>query len=145
ETIGTIADRLATSSMDVLRTAFQTSLVLEWGATAATALVAIEVSARLMGGSLSFERAFAVLLLTPEVFVPLRTFAARYHAEAAAREALGGIDTVIGDARRAAARRPETIGRRSAQPRVAFERVTLRFPDRDRAALDDVSFSVPPG
>ena len=54
--------------MDVLRTAFQTSLVLEWGATAATALVAIEVSVRLMSGLMPFDCALAVLLLTPEFF-----------------------------------------------------------------------------
>ena len=49
-TIETISRHYGTTTMDVLRTAFQTSLVLEWGATAATALVAIEVSVRLMNG-----------------------------------------------------------------------------------------------
>jgi ATP-binding cassette subfamily C protein CydD len=79
ETIRTVSRRQGSSTMDVLRTAFQTTLVLEWGATAATALVAIETSVRLMAGGLAFERALAVLLLTPEFFLPLRRLSAEYH------------------------------------------------------------------
>ena len=80
ETIQEVSRRQGSSTMDVLRTAFQTTLVLEWGATAATALVAIETSVRLMAGGLSFERALAVLLLAPEFFLPLRRLSAEYHA-----------------------------------------------------------------
>ncbi len=50
------AEQFGRTTMDVLRTAFQTSLVLEWGATAATALVAVEVSLRLMAGLIPFCR-----------------------------------------------------------------------------------------
>jgi thiol reductant ABC exporter CydD subunit len=146
ETIGTIADRLATNSMNVLRTAFQTSLVLEWGATAATALVAIEVSARLMGGSLAFDRAFTVLLLTPEVFVPLRTFAARYHAEAAAREALGRIDAIVDEAAQAPIAHPTAaVPTPTAAPAIRFERVSMRYAGRAEPGLADASFVAPPG
>ena len=48
DTMARSAPALRRRTMDVLRTAFQTSLVLEWGATAATALVADRVSFRLM-------------------------------------------------------------------------------------------------
>ena len=41
-TIETISRHYGTATMDVLRTAFQTSLVLEWGATAATALARLK-------------------------------------------------------------------------------------------------------
>ena len=44
------------------------------------ALVAVEVSLRLMTGAISFERALAVLIITPEFFLPLRPLAQRYHA-----------------------------------------------------------------
>ena len=73
--IESISRHYGDTTMEVLRTAFQTSLVMEWAATAATALVALEVSLRLMNGMLPFERALAVLLLTPEFFLPLRQMA----------------------------------------------------------------------
>ncbi len=56
--------------MEVLRTAFQTSLVLEWGGAVAVALVAVEISLRLMAGAIEFERALAVLIIVPEFFLP---------------------------------------------------------------------------
>ena len=73
--------------MDVLRTAFQTALVLEWAAAVATAVVATEVSLRLMAGQLSFEVALAVLIITPEFFLPLRNLAIRYHSGSAGETA----------------------------------------------------------
>ena len=42
-----VSRRYGDATMDVLRTAFQTSLVLEWGATIAIALVAVEIGLRL--------------------------------------------------------------------------------------------------
>ena len=48
------------------------SLVLEWGGAVAVALVAVEVSLRLMAGAIEFERALAVLIIVPEFFLPLR-------------------------------------------------------------------------
>jgi ATP-binding cassette, subfamily C, bacterial CydD len=154
ETIDRIAHRLAGSSLDVLRTAFQTSLVLEWGATAATALVAIAVSVRLMAGEVAFERALAVLLLTPEFFVPIRGLAARYHGGMAGKEALTGIEAVLGVADR------RTVGpvvpSDPVQPTLppapvpttldlAINAVSVRFGDRDRPALDALSFDLDAG
>ena len=61
ETIAEISERFGSTTMEVLRTAFQTSLALEWAAVAATALVAVQVSLRLMDGLVAFDRALAVL------------------------------------------------------------------------------------
>ncbi|MBK8799060.1 MAG: ATP-binding cassette domain-containing protein [Anaerolineales bacterium] len=96
-TIEAISRQYGKTTMEVLATAFQTSLVMEWAATAATALVALEVSYRLMGGALPFAPALAVLLLTPEFFLPLRTLALRYHAGAAGKAALKRIDAILGE------------------------------------------------
>ena len=94
-TVETISRHYGNSTMDVLRTAFQTSLVLEWGATAATALVAIEVSMRLMAGLLPFEIALIVLLLTPEFFMPLRQLSMKYHAGTAGKAAAERIYDIL--------------------------------------------------
>ena len=140
-TIDAVAHRLARSSLDVLRTAFQTSLVLEWGATAATALVAIAVSIRLMAGDLAFDRALAVLLLTPECFLPVRRLAAQYHVGAAGRAALDALAT--------AEREPETPIRVpavpalvDAAPTIHVRDLAVRYPRRDRPALDALSFDA---
>ena len=46
--IASISRQYGDTTMEVLRTAFQTSLVLEWGGAVAVALVAVEISLRLI-------------------------------------------------------------------------------------------------
>ena len=97
DNIREISQQYGSTTMEVLRTAFQTSLVMEWSATAATALVALEVSLRLINDLMPFNIALAVLLLTPEFFLPIRQYALTYHAgaqsKAAARRIFAIIDT----------------------------------------------------
>ena len=91
EMVEQVSRRYGEATMDVLRTAFQTSLMMEWAATAATALVAVQISFRLIRGDLSFDLALAVLMLTPEFFAPLRRLAIEYHAGQEANAALERI------------------------------------------------------
>ena len=145
-TVETISRHYGNSTMDVLRTAFQTSLVLEWGATAATALVAIEVSMRLMGGILPFEIALIVLLLTPEFFMPLRNLSMKYHAgtagKAAAERIYAILDTPTPD-----------LGGFEKPPRslpatpfaIHFEDVQVAYDDGQRLALNGFDLTIQPG
>ena len=72
ENIREISKRYSSTTMQVLRTAFETSFVLELGASLATALVAVEIGIRLVAGDISFASALAVLIITPEFFLPIR-------------------------------------------------------------------------
>src|SRR6478736_5390494 len=95
DTIRDISRRYGDTTMEVLRTAFQTSLVLEWGGAVAVALVAVEISLRLMSGAIAFDRALAVLIIVPEFFLPLRTLATRYHTGAAGRAVAERITAIL--------------------------------------------------
>jgi ATP-binding cassette subfamily C protein CydD len=143
-TIEAVSRSYSDLTMDVLRTAFQTSLVLEWGAMAATALVAVAVSVRLMAGSLPFEAALAVLILTPEFFLPLRELAAHYHAGATGKEALDRLYAVL------PSKEPPLPGLPSLPPpsvrrRVDLEAVSYRYDGAERSALDAVSLHLERG
>lgn len=87
--------RYGDATMTVLRTAFQASLVLEWGAAVAMALIAVELSLRLMTGGIGFEATLAVLIIAPEFFLPLRRLAATYHEGAAGREAAARVMEIL--------------------------------------------------
>lgn len=140
--------RFGHSSMKVLRTAFQTSLVIEWAATASTALVAVEVSLRLVDGHLSFATALTVLLLTPEFFAPLRTLAAEYHAGQTGAAALTTIEQFRSPAPSPPSP-PQEVATvapdRSRLPLIEFDGVGFTHADRDAAALTDLSFTVAAG
>ena len=150
EQVGTmraISRQFGETTLEVLRSAFQTGLVLDWAGAVAMALVAVEVSLRLMDGDLSFERALAVLVIAPEFFLPLRVLAQRYHAGSAGQVAAGRLFAILdAPAPYVPVASPTTgHGPIPRPPAVALDGVSYRYPERDRAALDDVTFSIPAG
>jgi thiol reductant ABC exporter CydD subunit len=137
------------STMTVLRTAFQASLVLEWGAAVAMAFIAVELSLRLMGGGIGFAATLAVLIIAPEFFLPLRRFAATYHEGAAGREAAARIleilDTppprsgIAGTDRGLPVELPRSLGD------IVLHDVRVTYPGRAEPALRDVDLVLPAG
>lgn len=74
------AHRVAT--MDTLRIAFLSGMVLELLTTLSVALVAVGIGLRLVAGDLDLVTGLAVLVLAPEVYLPLRQVGAHFHASA---------------------------------------------------------------
>jgi ATP-binding cassette subfamily C protein CydD len=147
ETIAEISERFGRTTMQVLRTAFQTSLALEWAAVAATALVAVQVSLRLMDGLVAFDRALAVLLLTPEFFLPLRQLALQYHAgttgKAAAQRIFALLDALAPNAPTVIVEKP--IVQIPDDCNLRFEDVHLAYDGGDRPALRGLTMTIPHG
>ncbi len=126
------------NTMRVLRTAFLSGFVLEFGAVLCTALVAVTVGVRLFQGGMELERALLVLLLTPEFFAPLRALGADRHAALeggpAAERVFALLDT-LAPARGTGAVPPGV-------PHLQLRGVTVRY--GSRAALDGVHLDLPP-
>jgi ATP-binding cassette subfamily C protein CydD len=159
-TIEDISRHYGDTTMQVLATAFQTSLVMEWAATAATAMVALEVSLRLMSGALPYHQALALLLLTPEFFLPLRQLALRYHAGTAGKAAAERITALLDTPLAAPSSLSSSLSpsrlRLSSPPfDLHFHDVSYSYPPRNRGAhpsaasyrpaISDVTFTVPAG
>jgi len=156
ETIEEISDRFGRTTMGVLRTAFQTSLVIEWAATAATALVAVQVSFRMIDGKIGFATALAVLMLTPEFFAPLRNLAVEYHAGqtgTAVLAQLPAIKNLANFANAPASNKaepseptPATLQHSMLPPPttapIRFDSVSFSYPGSDQVVLADVSFTI---
>ena len=94
-----VGDALSRTTMATLKVAFLSSFALELLSSLATALVALVLGVRLMNGSLGLSVALAVLLVTPEVYLPLRRSAAQYHAGADGIAAAGVVLDLVGDER----------------------------------------------
>ncbi len=140
-------------TMSVLRIAFLSSAVLELFSAIAVALTAIYVGLSLIGfigfgtgpEGLGLMTGLFVLLLAPDVFVPLRQLATHYHDRAAAVGAAEELLTVLDQpapARARAGGRPvPDIG----PARVAFEDVHLAFEHGRRPVLSGVDLALEPG
>jgi thiol reductant ABC exporter CydD subunit len=138
-----ISEAYRVSTMKVLRTAFLSGFVLEFGATLCTALVAVTVGIRLFEGLIGFELALLVLLLTPEFFAPLRALGADHHASLEGRPAAERLFTLLDLPEPARGSEPVPSG----VPHVQLRGVTLLQPNSDgrhRTILDGVDLDLPP-
>lgn len=88
------ANRRAT--MGTLSIAFLSGMVLELLTTLSVAIVAVGIGLRLVNGSMGLEPALAVLMLAPEVYLPIRQVGMQFHAStdgiAAANQAFAVLD-----------------------------------------------------
>ncbi|MEQ4718488.1 thiol reductant ABC exporter subunit CydD [Nonomuraea sp. B19D2] len=146
-----VADAHRSATMRTLRVAFLSSLVLELCASLSLALVAVPIGLRLLGGSLDLTTALLVLLLAPEAYLPLRAMGTRFHASmegvAAADAAFAVLDESGSDPAepvRRPAPAPSAGALPAGAPEIRLENVTVRYPGRDGAALEDVSLTIGP-
>ncbi|MCU0305395.1 MAG: thiol reductant ABC exporter subunit CydD [Thermoanaerobaculales bacterium] len=146
EAVDRVSRAFRSSSMAVLRIAFLSSLVLELVATLSVAVVAVEIGLRLLGGRLAFVDAFFVLLLAPELYLPMRRLGTAFHAGLAGVNAASRLGELI-DAPVPA--RPTGDGAAMpAHPALALDEVSYAYPGgggRDRPALDAASLEIARG
>lgn len=82
-------------TMRVLRVTFLSGFVLDLAGTFSIALVAVTVGTRLVGGEFSLGLGLFVLLLLPEVFVPIRQVGTAFHASTEGLAAAGRVFDII--------------------------------------------------
>ena len=149
--IAEISDRYRDTTLEVLRVAFLSALVLEMVGTLSTAVIAVEIGLRLLYGRLAFEQAFFILVLTPEFYLPLRLLGTRFHAGiagvTAARRVFEMLEMPMGDT--VTRRHGETANSLPASPRhrvtVSFADVHYAYDRGARPALNGISFEIRPG
>ncbi|AMM21095.1 hypothetical protein AX769_14300 [Frondihabitans sp. PAMC 28766] len=94
--IGELTDDYRVQTMKVLQVSFLSGFALEMAASLSVAIVAVFIGVRLVSGSLGLETGLFLLLMAPEVFLPLRQVGAHFHAAtdgvAAAEEVFAVLD-----------------------------------------------------
>ncbi len=133
------SEDLRRETMATLRIAFLSALALELIATISTALVAVGVGLRVVYGQIEFQPALAVLIMAPEIYLPLRRVGAEYHAAMEGVKASEAAFTLIEAARQDG----ETPAPDAATASIVLDRVSIH--KRGRALLTDLSLRIDPG
>ncbi len=134
-------DDLRHETMGVLRLAFLSSLTLEFFATVSIAIVAVLIGFRLLWGDIAFHRAFLVLLLAPEFYLPLRRMGTHYHAR---MEALAAGETIAGVLAQGPVEDTGTQAPDDGAIGVTLEHATYFYAGRD-AGVTGISLEIPAG
>jgi ATP-binding cassette subfamily C protein CydD len=142
-TIATVGDRHRRATMATLRVSFLSGSVLELAATLGVALVAVLAGVRLVSGDLGLQAALTVLILAPELYLPLRRLGAEFHASAdglAVAQRMLALLEAPGQTSAAGVRFP-------ASPRrapVRLEGVSFSYPTRPGPVLERVDLELEP-
>ncbi len=134
-----------TLTMQVLRVAFLSALVLEFFAMVSIAIVAVLIGFRLLWGELPLRAGLFVLLLAPEFYLPLRALGALRHTRMdalAAAEHLAAFDA--GASAPAIPLSGAAAVRGSPSPQIQLQRVTYRHPGRE-VGIRDCDLVIRPG
>lgn len=111
------------STMSVLRITFVSSLVLELLSTLSVALIAVSIGLRLVNGDMTLMAGLSVLILAPEVYLPLRMVGQHFHAAAEGAQAADRVFAVM-------EQEPPTTGTAdlvTAQADLSIEDVSLGY------------------
>lgn len=143
QTIHEVTDAARRATMGTLSVAFLSALVLETLASLATAMVAAAIGLRLVNGTMTLQMGFAVLLVVPEAYMPLRRLGAFFHSSkeglAAATTVMDLIDEVPTNPV------PSQAARMPAHSTIEFADVTCIHGERGEGIRFPVSVSIAPG
>ena len=139
DAIATYTDDYRRATMATLRIAFLSAFALELAASLGTAVVAVELGIRLVHGTVALSPAFAILVLTPELYAPLRAASAQFHASADGLAAAGRLFELID-----LPAPPAVDGPAPAPGVLRLEGVDVSYPDRGRV-LHGVDLELQPG
>jgi thiol reductant ABC exporter CydD subunit len=137
-------DRYRRTTMSTLRLSFLSGVVLDLATTLSTALVAVTLGVRLVGGTLELRPALTVLLLVPELYAPIRKVGALFHASAdglAAVERM--LDALAWTGPPASGNGPQAVPDPRTAP-IRLRSVTVRYPGRPASALHGLDLDVHP-
>jgi thiol reductant ABC exporter CydD subunit len=143
ERIEHVGEEYRETTMATLRIAFLSGTVLELAATLGIALVAVTVGVRLVEGGLGLEAGLTVLVLAPELYLPLRNLAAQYHASADGLAVAGRLLDLLEET-------PLSLPGRAVPPSprsvpVRFEGVSFAYPARNAVVLESIDLELEPG
>jgi ATP-binding cassette subfamily C protein CydD len=144
DAIARVSDAFRRETMATLRIAFLSAFVLELAATLGTAVIAVEIGVRLVGGDLGLQAGLTSLVLAPELYGPLRQLSTQFHASADGLAAAERIFSLL--ALEPSVRVPVRV-RPAPDPRLAtitLDRVRAGYPDRG-AVLEQATLELAPG
>lgn len=144
--IDEVSNSFRIKTLNVLKVAFLSALVLEVTATISVAVIAVEIGLRLLYGNFTFVDALFILIIAPEFYLPLRMLGTSYHAGMEGLAAFESINNIL-------------IYKNISPPKqliennnfnfdinapIIIKNLSYTYPGRGTKALDDISITLQP-
>lgn len=130
ESIARVGEDYRRETMGALRIGFLSALVLELLAMIGVAMVATAVGIQLAGGHLTLTAGLTVLLLAPELYMPLRQLGVQFHASTDGMAAAERIFEVLDQPASVAVPADPVAAPDPRRGAIRIEGVTFAYPER---------------
>lgn len=132
-------------TLETLRAAFLSALVLELAAMVGMALVAVVVGVQLDGGETNLRVGLTALLLGPELFGAIRSLGQRYHQGSEGKAALALSSELERSLERSRGGTPRPVQIASQGVCLRLSKVAFSYPDRTEKVLAGVELRLEEG
>jgi ATP-binding cassette subfamily C protein CydD len=140
--VRTLSNAHAKATFGTVRIAFMSGAALELIATLSVAMVAVSVGLRLQSGHMDLVSGLAIIMIAPEVFLPLRNVGSHFHASANGVAASEKAFDIL------AIPLPETGTQPApdlAHATISLDDVSVKAPGREWLAPAHLTFDLEPG
>jgi ATP-binding cassette, subfamily C, bacterial CydD len=129
------------ATMDVLKSAFLSSLMLEYISMLSIGIVALEIGLRLVVfQNITFVTAFFMMLLVPDFFNILKDFGSAFHTARGSMSAANLLSTEFAGEKRAVEWGEETVA--AGPPHIQLENLAFQY--EEGFALHPMQVEIPP-
>ena len=135
------SEKSSAATLDVLKLAFVSSFALELITTLSIALVAVTLGLRLISGSVDFQAALFLLLMTPEFFLPVRKFGVAFHVMISARASLERLKNFLHTSEEVSG----SVEKILMPPKISVDDVSFTYPKKFSATLRGVKVTFAAG
>ncbi|MBK7380087.1 MAG: thiol reductant ABC exporter subunit CydD [Ignavibacteriales bacterium] len=142
--IDDISNQFRIKTLNVLKIAFLSALVLEVTATISVAVVAVEIGLRLLNGNFVFSDALFILIIAPEFYLPLRILGTTYHAGMEGIAAFERINDVLNykSSKSNFVSNTNVECNFNIKDSISLNNISYTYTDRETKALENVSLTI---
>jgi len=143
-TLAQVGEHYRRTTIGTLRVGFLSGSVLELAATLGVALIAVTIGVRLVDGGLGLQAGLTVLVLAPELYLPVRQLAVQFHASADGVAVADRMLELLDGSPEAKPTRMLLAPSPLDAP-VRLEAVSFAYPSRPKLVLDGLDLELHPG
>lgn len=139
--IKSTSQKLSSATLEVLKLAFVSSFALELITTLSIAIVAVTLGLRLVAGNISFDAALFLLLIAPEIFLPIRKLGISFHVLISAKNSAEKIKKILSREEK----KFSSIEKLKVPPEISVENLSFTYPQKKSPALREINLKISAG
>ena len=140
--IKSTSQKLSAATLEVLKLAFVSSFALELITTLSIAIVAVTLGLRLVAGNISFDAALFLLLIAPEIFLPIRKLGISFHILISAKNSLEKIKRAHNGH---ISKNFSSVEKLKVPPEISVENLSFTYPQKKSPALREINLKISAG